>query len=278
MRIFGGDKVKSLMERLKVPDDQPIENRFISKAIESAQSRIEGLNFDIRKHVLEYDDVLNKQRETIYRKRKEILRNSNLKPEFLKMIENEIRSWVNFHTQGEIREKWNISEIKEISQSTFGLAAESLKKLTEMENQDEISDYLINLAQKSYDIKEKEIEKENMRQVEKLVRLRSLDMLWMDHLDDMDHLRDSVRLRAYGQRDPLVEYKNEGIKLFQRLLAAIQSTAVNMIYKVSLGPAREHEHHGHSLPVSPGGENKVGRNDPCPCGSGKKYKKCHGKY
>ena len=278
MRIFGGDKVKSLMERLKVPDDQPIENRVISKAIESAQSRIEGLNFDIRKHVLEYDDVLNKQRETIYRKRKEILRNSNLKPEFLKMIENEIRSWVNFHTQGEIREKWNISEIKEISQSTFGLAAESLKKLTEMENQDEISDYLINLAQKSYDIKEKEIEKENMRQVEKLVRLRSLDMLWMDHLDDMDHLRDSVRLRAYGQRDPLVEYKNEGIKLFQRLLAAIQSTAVNMIYKVSLGPAREHEHHGHSLPVSPGGENKVGRNDPCPCGSGKKYKKCHGKY
>ncbi|MBU1137202.1 preprotein translocase subunit SecA, partial [Patescibacteria group bacterium] len=288
MRIFGGDKVKSLMERLKVPNDQAIENKFISKAIESAQSRIEGYNFDIRKHVLEYDDVLNKQRETIYKKRKEILTNSNLKPEFLKMIESEIRGFVHLHAQGEVREKWNIKEIGEIAQSIFGLSAESLEKLKEVTSPEEISDYLVDLVKESYEAKEKEFGApaseevgipannagKNMRQVEKLVYLRSLDMLWMDHLDDMDHLRDSVRLRAYGQRDPLVEYKNEGIKLFQRLLASIQSTAVNMIYKVSLGPAHEHEHHEHSLPAN---KDKVGRNAPCPCNSGLKFKKCHGK-
>jgi len=299
MRIFGGDRIKSLMERLKVPDDQAIENKFISKAIESAQSRIEGYNFDIRKHVLEYDDVLNKQRETIYKKRKEILKNSNLKPEFLKMAENEIRGIVNFHTQGEIKEKWNIKEIGEIARAVFGSPAAPPEKLKGMKSPEEIAGYLIDLAKKAYDAKEKEIKEENIRQVEKLVYLRSLDMLWMDHLDDMDHLRDSVRLRAYGQRDPLVEYKNEGIKLFQRLLAFIQSTAVNMIFKVSLGPASpagrpaqpvgEHTHqYEHSLPASPAGvpasKDKVGRNDPCPCGKINsktnrpiKYKKCHGR-
>jgi len=219
------------------------------------------------------------------------------------MAENEIRGMVNFHAQGEVREKWNIKEIGEIARALFGAPEEASGKLKEMESQEAIADYLVDLAKRAYDAKEKEFEAGNppagatdeakaatppaMRQVEKLIYLRSLDMLWMDHLDEMDHLRDSVRLRVYGQRDPLVEYKNEGIKLFQRLLAAIQSTATNMIFKVSLGPAQsasghvhqhEHEHsHEQSHPAAPTGENKIGRNDPCPCNSGLKYKKCHGR-
>lgn len=227
MRIFGGDRVKSLMETLRVPDDQPIENKLVSKAIESAQSKIEGHHFDMRKHVLEYDDVLNKQRETIYKRRREILEKEDLKKEIIEMIEEQAK----------------------------GKEKEMLE---------------------TYQKKEEELGKENMRQAEKFVLLRSVDILWMDHLDNMDHLRDSVRLRAYGQKDPLIEYKNEGMRLFQQLLGSIEATAVKMIYQVGLAPAGQHhhEHHQHSPKVQD--KNKVGRNSPCPCGSGKKYKRCCG--
>jgi len=270
MRIFGGDKVKSMMEMLKVPEDQPIGNKLVSKAIESAQGKIEGHNFDIRNHVLEYDDVMNKQRETIYKKRREILTKKNVKAEVLEMIDNEIKRIVQFHTQ---QEPWNYKEISEIAKSVF--QAEDLEeKLKEFKNQEQLSDYLIELTKEAYQKKEKEVEKGNMRKIEKFVLLRSVDSLWMDHLDNMDHLRDSVRLRAYGQKDPLVEYKNEGIRLFQRLLSSIQSTVVNTIYKVSLAPAGQ-QGAVRSQPVRTG--QKVGRNDPCPCGSNKKYKKCHGR-
>ena len=267
MRIFGGDRVKSMMEMLKVPEDQPIENKIVSKAISSAQAKIEGHNFDMRKHILEYDDVLNKQRETIYKKRKNILTKDNLKKEVLEMIEDEIKKIVQFHTQ---QEPWNLKEISEVIKSIFPANVQTLENLKSPEK---ISDYLIDLANKSYRNKEKELEDKNIRQIEKFVLLRSVDTLWMDHLDNMDHLRDSVRLRAYGQRDPLIEYKNEGIKLFQRLLGSIQSTIVNTIYKVALAPG--------VAPVnresSPSANKRVGRNSPCPCGSKKKYKKCCGK-
>ncbi len=213
MRIFGGSRVKSMMEMLKVPEDQPIENKLVSKAIESAQAKIEGYNFDIRKHVLEYDDVMNKQREVIYKKRREILKKDNLKEEIIAMIK---------------KESANL---------------------------------------KAYQKKEEKIGPANMRQIEKFVLLRSLDTLWMDHLDNMEHLRDSVRLRAYGQKDPLVEYKNEGMRLFQRLLDAFRLMVVDTIYKVDLAPVSPAE-----APTRVGA--KVGRNSPCPCGSGKKYKKC----
>ena len=271
MRIFGGDRVKSMMDTLKVPEDQPIENKLVSKAIESAQGKIEGHNFDIRNHVLEYDDVMNKQREAIYSKRKEILTKKNVKSEVLEMIDNEIKKIVNFHTQNE---PWNYKEISEIAKSIFQAPDDLEQKLKEFKNQEQISDYLIELTQEAYQKKEKEVENGNMRKIEKFVLLRSVDSLWMDHLDSMDHLRDSVRLRAYGQKDPLVEYKNEGIKMFQRLLDSIQSTVVNTIYKVSLAPAAQ-QGAVRSQPVRAG--QKVGRNDPCPCGSNKKYKKCHGR-
>jgi len=278
MRIFGGDRVKSMMEMLKVPEDQPIENKLISKAIESAQARIEGYNFDTRKHVLEYDDVMNKQRETIYKKRREVLARKNLKPDILETIRGEIEKIVQFHTQGPA-DSWNYKEIIEIAKSVFPVPGNLEQILKDLKTSEEIADYLTKLAETAYQQKEKELEAKNMRQIEKFVFLRSIDTLWMDHLDNMDHLRDSVRLRAYGQKDPLVEYKNEGMRLFQKLLAAVRSTVVNTIYKVALAPAGNVA----GQPARPAAVGKlstgkkIGRNDPCPCGSGLKYKKCCGK-
>ena len=222
MRIFGGERINKLATTLKVPEDEPIEAGLVSRAIEEAQSRIEGNNFDLRKHVLEYDDVMNKHREAIYRKRREILDKS---------------------------QKGNLSS----------LILEIVKKA--------------GYSKEDYDKKEKEVGVENMRQIEKLISLRVLDMSWMNHLDNMEHMRDSVRLRAYGQRDPLVEYKREGHKMFKNLLSDIELTIANTIFKAKIAPAsavsqqtRRHE--------SASGKNKVGRNDPCPCGSGRKWKRC----
>jgi preprotein translocase subunit SecA len=295
MRIFGGDRIKSMMEMLKVPEDQPIENKLISRAIESAQAKIEGYHFDARKHVLEYDDVFNKQREAIYSRRRKILKKKNVKPEIMDMIKDEIHKFVKFHTQGQI-DNWNYKEIVQIAKSIFpadkrfdiessditpeaeghARKVEPLNEqvLKDLKTPEKIEEHLIKLAKQAYQKKEEEIGKKNMRQVEKHVFLRSMDTLWMDHLDNMDHLRDSVRLRAYGQKDPLVEYKNEGMRLFQRLLASVQSTVVNMIYKVALAPTSENV---RPLASNTSQNKKPGRNDPCPCGSGKKYKKCHGK-
>ncbi|MFA5386553.1 MAG: preprotein translocase subunit SecA [Candidatus Paceibacterota bacterium] len=222
MRIFASDRIKSLMTALKIPEDQPIEARLVSGAIESAQEKIEGMNFDLRKHILDYDDVMNRHREIFYRKRIEVLQKAQedgLKSQILEIIKK----------QG--------------------------------------------YKEEDYQKKETELGSERMRQVEKVVFLRILDMLWLEHLENMDYLRDSVRLRAYGQRDPLVEYKSEGHKMFQELLKRIEVGVANTVLKVSLTEQPRQE-----MPVTVSAKkDKVGRNDPCPCGSGKKYKKCHGK-
>ncbi len=222
MRIFASDKIKSLMNVLKIPEDQPIETRMVSGAIETAQAKIEGMNFDLRKHILEYDDVMNKHREIIYKKRKEILEKAetgSLKPQILEIIQKH------------------------------------------------------GCKEEDYEKKEKEMGSEKMRQVEKIVYLRILDTLWLEHLENMEHLRDSVRLRAYGQQDPLIEYKSEGHRMFQELLKRIEEGIANTILKVTLV-----EQPQQSQPVEfSRSKKKPGRNDPCPCGSGKKYKKCHGR-
>jgi preprotein translocase subunit SecA len=223
MRIFGGDRIKSLRGLLKVPEDQPIEANMISGAIEGAQSKIEGMNFDLRKHVLEYDDVMNKHREVIYKKRREIIEKSqaaNLKAHILEIIKK------------------------------------------------------AGFSEEDYNKKEKEIGEENMRQVEKIVSLKILDMFWLEHLENMEYLRDSVRLRAYGQRDPLVEYKSEGHKMFQRLLNQIETGIAQTVLKVSLAKEPAQPIQSYQPAVTAKSGNKPGRNDPCPCGSGKKYKKC----
>jgi preprotein translocase subunit SecA len=227
MRIFGGDRIKGLMTALKVPEDEPIQAGMISGAIESAQEKIEGFNFDARHHLLEYDDVLNKHREIIYKKRKEFLANENLKEKVLEIF----------------------------------------KKAGFFED--------------DYNKKEKELGEANMKAVEKFVCLRVLDTLWQEHLSYMDHIRDSVRLRAYGGRDPLVEYKNEGHKAFGQLLATIDANIAENILKAGVQPVAASQKRGEPRPNVPfgreSGKKQIGRNDPCPCGSGKKFKKCHGK-
>jgi len=301
MRIFGSDRIKRLMETLGIPEDQPIENKMVTRAIEAAQEKIEGFHFDTRKHVLEFDDVLNKQRDAIYRMRKDILFSKEpevLKERILQMIEEEITKLVEFHTASESAKDWNVEEIFEVVRAMAGVADETHQKLREisagdsLEKSSEMVTYLLETLKKLYEEREKTLGEEGMRNIERAVMLRSLDMLWMDHLDQMEHLRDSVRLRAYGQRDPLVEYKNEGGRLFKELQAAIRAQIVNNIFKVG-APMKEERHRLEEkrpeVFIGPSAVNtskdtvqvqskqpQIGRNDPCPCGSGKKYKKCHG--
>ncbi len=290
MRIFAPERIKRMMEILKVPEDQPIENSMISKAIESAQGKIEGFNFDIRKHVLEYDDVMNKQRETIYRKRREVLEATNMREQVLDVIAQEIGRVVEFHAQETYKDNWNFEEIFENLNTIFPMPPEARQVMKDAKDKDALIEYLIGLAKIAYEAKEKQMGEQQIRQIEKLVYLRTIDMLWMDHLDEMEHLRDSVRLRAYGQKDPLVEYKNEGHQLFQRLLGAIQTQLVGMIYRVALtAPVAQsapttvyrQQSMANNQKVVVGSrptvdKKKMGRNDPCWCGSGKKFKRCHG--
>lgn len=327
MRIFGGEKLKNLMDSLGLPDDMPVENKMISRSIESAQRRVEGYNFDIRKHLVEYDDVMNKHREVIYRKRRRILEMEmtgegalTLKEEILEIIDEEIKSLSQLYygDDGKIK-----GELKPI----FGdIVLPQIAKIADF-------------AKSYYDQKENKFGFEVMRQIEKSIFLRTIDMLWVEHLTTMDELRTGIGLQGYGQRDPLVEYKQEAYRLFEVLLKNIEANVVRTIFKVELetsvqpAPAKpleltqpeadtlggfEHEkedmavmqkmidvakeHHdkedGVTTKVLEKGKtvydrmkesavtgagsqvknaNKVGRNDPCPCGSGKKYKKCCGK-
>ncbi len=315
MRIFGSDKIKRMMESFGIPEDQSIENRVVSKAIEAAQTKIEGFHFDARKHVLEYDDVLNKQRDAIYRMRKEILfakigeeGSQPLRAKMTEMIHGEIIKMVEFHAQSEASADWDVEEIFEtvraiapVSDVMRGeIRALAAGEDSAEEKRSKMIEHITTIFDARYDDREKEIGAEEMRNVEQAVMLRSIDVLWMDHLDQMEHLRDSVRLRAYGQRDPLVEYKHEGSKLFRELQAAIQNQIVNTIFKVGGAPRIEERRRVEerkpeitlAVPSESGmvssdvrkqtgvpsvkKQPEIGRNDPCPCGSGKKYKKCHG--
>ncbi len=295
MRIFGGDKIKSMMNTLGVDEDQPIQNPIISKSIESAQKKVEGYNFDSRNYVLQYDEVMNKQRETIYKIRKDILKSEDPKQKVLSYVKEEIEKIVNFHTQEDHSELWNLQEVFENINSIFPVKdslKDELEKISKEhtlpeERREKMIKYLLDLATEEYKKKEEQIGEDVLRQVEKIIMLRAIDMLWMDHLENMDYLKDSVRLRAYGQKDPLVEYKNEGHRMFEELLDSLSDNIAKTVYKV--GPSNfQTEQKSQNLIFSASGQEqsqknasqksqKVGRNDPCPCGSGKKYKKCHGK-
>jgi preprotein translocase subunit SecA len=280
MRLFGGERLQSMMERLGIPDDQPIENGLVSKSIESAQKKIEGLNFDTRKHVLEYDDIMNKQRGIIYGKRRQWLADdANLKEEILDLIDKEITEIINQHFQTENDTQVLLDSLNTI----FPVGNEDGKKMLDISNQAgnaefALIDFAIDLAKQRYEEKEKAMPDQGvMRQIERVTALQSLDTLWMEHLDTMEHLRDSVGLRGYGQRDPLVEYKRESFDLFKRLLLAINKNIVHTLYHIGIVPQMTAP---IDLIVQPTGGalnedgSEVGRNDPCPCGSGKKWKKC----
>jgi preprotein translocase subunit SecA len=315
MRRFGGDKLFNLMGSLGLPEDQPIQNAIISKTIENAQSKIEGFNFDIRKHVLDYDDVMNKQREVVYKKRREILEMKDTKAEMLENIKDEIERIVAFNC-AETEENCDPKEIFENIKNIMPVDEPIAKKIEEFMNDRNknaaekisvITEYLIGFAKETYNKKETELGVDTMRSIEKAIMLQTIDNLWMNHLDEIDYLREGIGLRGYGQRDPLIEYKREAFNMFSGLMDNIRSTIARTIFKVSLitpqkeesarpnnltyKGAEEVEQFGAAKQIkaesgSPQEEtkqapiinsDKIGRNDPCPCGSGKKYKKCCGK-
>ncbi|MEI8096789.1 MAG: preprotein translocase subunit SecA [Candidatus Moraniibacteriota bacterium] len=317
MRRFGGEKMKSMMTTLGLPEDEPIQNGLISKTIESAQSKIEGYNFDVRKHVLEYDDVMNKQREVVYRKRKSVLELNSFREETLHLLSEELDHIISFHTATE-DSQWNTKEIAVEANGMFPALdeKESIKRLEgirddrskdEMEKKSLILEYLIGEAKKVYSEKETAFSKDMWNAIQKSLYLRSLDQLWMNHLDEIDYLRQGIGLRGYGQRDPLIEYKREAYDLFLGLMDTVRKTYLMTILKLSpntsipqqevhrdvqfRGASEEIEQFAGSMQASTGSASNEGeviqapiinqetinRNDPCPCGSGLKYKKCHGK-
>jgi len=291
MRIFGSDKIRGIMDRFNFPEDQPIENKILSKSIENAQGKIEGYNFDARNHLLEYDDVMNKQRDAIYKKRRQVL-DSLKDKESQEALKNLILDFINKEIADII-----LVSVDQDGNVDLNLALKEVKNIIEV-RKDEIGEGCQNLQsrlqeiiRKKYDKRENEFGENTMRNIEKLVALRIIDMLWMQHLDYMEHLRNSVSLRGFGQRDPLVEYKKEGIAAFHNLLKAIQSNIARNIFKAGFMQAERNieqekkersnlrysgDDDSSSSSTTVRNANKVGRNDPCPCGSGKKYKKCCG--
>ncbi len=284
VRRFGGDRIKGFMEWAGMDEDTPIENSLVNKSIEGAQVRVEGYNFDIRKHLVEYDDVVNRHRELIYGERRKIIAGADLKSNILSMVSDEIKNIVAAHTaslHGEDRDiEGLLGEISTILPLPPTFNAEAVEPMPPAQ----IEEKLTELAHLLYEEKEKELGPDNMRAVERLLMLRIIDTLWIEHLTMMEHMRQGIGLQAAGQRDPLVAYKTEGHNLFQNLLSTIQHDVVHSIYRVSLV---KREAPKPPTPVQAGGNGqkqrpkvsgkKVGRNDPCPCGSGKKYKHCCGR-
>lgn len=314
MRLFGADKIKNMMEKLGLPEDMPIENRLITRSIESAQKRVEGHNFDIRKHLLEYDDVMNRHREIIYSRRLKILENEDLKEEIQTLMKKEVESIVAYHTAGQNRVDWELSGIADALNALLPHRTQKIdvQDFEQLETPSEIESYLVNVLETEHRLKEEALPKpEILREVEKSILLRVVDTLWMEHIDAMSHLREAVALRGYGQRNPLLEYKGEAFESFKKLLASIQHNVINTLFKVQINvesanpvlakkevnpselqtneAAIEGNVNRSSIASSPQARvaermtraakpstPAVGRNELCPCGSGKKYKKCHG--
>ncbi len=274
MRRFGSDRVANLMERLGVDDDTPIEANLVSKAIENAQVKVEGFNFDIRKHVVQYDDVMNKQREVIYSIRRSLLTADSLHDYLMGLLREEFTELVEAHREAEDPNDIvkAIGAIVPVPEDWQGLIAEK--------SANEIVELAMDLAERTYQRRLQEMGPELWLQVERLVVLRTIDNLWADYLTAMDELREGIGLRAYGQRDPLVEYKREAFRMFEQLQANIRHDIVHTIFHVSVvqqprvAMTTNAPSDGKVAARNP--NRKVGRNDPCPCGSGKKYKKCHG--
>lgn len=292
MRMFGSDIIAGLMTKLGISEDEPIDHPLVSRAIETAQKRLEARNFEIRRQVLQYDDVINKQRELIYQQRDKILEGSNLKENVLEMMERVVEKMVDMYALESVpRDEWNLHGLVDYAESVFvppgKIRAEELQGLS----RSEITERLLECGRETYEERERRFGSDVMRQLEQLVMLRVVDSKWMEHLDMMDDLREGIGLRAYGQRDPLTEYQIEAYEMFQGMVESIQEDVVKYMFKLNVsgeserraerGPVIEHRGDG----VQAGGETRapvrsrkqVGRNDPCPCGSGKKYKKCCGK-
>jgi preprotein translocase subunit SecA len=281
VRRFGGDRIKGLMQRVHLDEEVPIEHSLVSKAIEGAQTKIEGYHFDIRKHLVDYDDVVNKHREVIYSERRKIMSGADIKANIQSMVTEEIQRLVASYLASEHAEEWDLeglmNEVSTILPLPPSLNASALSQMS----RGDIEERLLEHASSLYDDRERELSSENMRVLERLVMLRTIDRLWVQHLTAMENMRQGIGLHAVGGRDPLIMYKQEGQATFQSLLAGIEHDVVHTIYKVGIAkekapaPSPMAEAAKRKEAVAAG--HKVGRNDPCPCGSGKKYKKCCGR-
>ncbi|MDD4924010.1 MAG: preprotein translocase subunit SecA [Dehalococcoidales bacterium] len=289
MKRFGGDRVKGLMENLGFDENTPIENKLISRSIENAQIRVEGYHFDIRKHLVDYDDVINKQREIIYGERLKIIGGADLKANILSLVEKDIKNIVAANCNGYDMEEAASSVVNEVG-AIMPLSAEiSVESLSRM-SAEEIRNRLIDYSKELYERKEAEIGNENMRMLERLLMLRIIDTAWVEHLTAMDNMRQGIGLQAMAQRDPLVAYKRQSHEMFDDLMASIQNNVVRSIFRMSIkkgapppkpvnvmakATGEDKESRTQKAPRIAG--KTIGRNDPCPCGSGKKFKKCCGK-
>lgn len=323
MRLFGSERIQHMMEALKVPDDMPIQNKWISGSIESAQKKVEGRNFDIRKHLVEYDDVMNKHREIIYSRRRKVLASDNIKNDILLLLEKEAEKIVLVHssTRTDSHDDQQGNEYGEILADINALHKDpaeplALAELEKCPNTEDLIEMVKLYCFKEYEQKEQQLKDLSlMRQIERGVYLNVIDALWMEHIDNMQHLREGVALRGYGQRDPLIEYKEEAFLMFSKLLSDIQSNTLTTLFRVNfkqqlpqqflqlgeVGPSEALITNENQIEEVLSGSEKsavfaeqnpviikanhqenhkpkpaIGRNDPCFCGSGKKYKKCHG--
>lgn len=289
MRRFGSENMMAMMDRLGMDDSQPIQSKIVSKAVESAQKRVEGNNFDARKQLLQYDDVLREQREIIYRQRFQVLDSENLRDIVEKMIQSVIERVVRMHTpEDEMPEEWNVQAIVDYVQAN--LLYEGDVTINDLRGKDpeEMIEFIWNKVRTRYDEKESRIPAEQMREFERVIVLRAVDMKWMEHIDAMEQLRQGIHLRAYGQIDPLREYQMEGYAMFEAMIASIEEEVARYIMKAEIENNLERQEVAKGEAVHPkeGEEVKrkpvkkaveVGRNDPCLCGSGKKYKHCCGR-
>ncbi|ALC86319.1 MULTISPECIES: preprotein translocase subunit SecA [Bacillaceae] len=288
MRRFGSDNMRNMMSKLGMDDSQPIQSKMVSRAVESAQKRVEGNNFDSRKRLLQYDDVLRQQREIIYKERNEVLETENMRALVESMIFGVIERLVGSFTNSENKAEWNLKGIEDYINANLLpegiISQQSLEGLSSEEIIDKLKEEVIRF----YDAKEEDLSAERMREFEKVVLLRSIDSKWIDHIDAMDQLRQGIHLRAYGQNDPLREYQSEGFAMFEAMVEAIQEDVAKYAMKAEIRNNLEREEVAKGQAVNPKedgeavkkkpvrNEAAVGRNDLCPCGSGKKFKNCHG--
>ena len=289
MRLFGSEKLMSVFTALGVPEGEQIQHKMLTSAIEKAQEKIEYNNYGIRKNLLEYDQVNNDQREIIYSERRKVLNGDSMRDAIFKMIQDQVEKAVDTCISNEIpREEWDVNELNELLLPIIPLEPITEESISDVKNMKELKQHLKEKAVLLYEAKETEFpEIEQFRELERVVLLKVIDRKWMDHIDDMDQLRQGIGLQAYGQRDPLVEYKMAGFDMFEDMISSIQEDTIRLLYHVQVEQKVEREqvakvtgtNKDDTAQNTPKKREhaKVYPNDPCPCGSGKKYKQCCGR-
>ena len=288
MRIFGSEKIQSMVESIGLDEDTPIENKMLTRGIESAQKRVEARNFDIRKNVLQYDNVMNRQREIIYEQRQQVIDGQNMHEQIWKMTEDMVDSYVEMYTNGgDYYDDWDLEGLNNYFEKTLVAEGATLNLPKEPEISDVLKNSILQYCRNNYEEKEKTLGDANMQELERAILLRSVDAAWMEHIDNMEQLKQGIGLRAYGQNDPVKEYTKEGFAMFEDMILRIQEDTVKYLYNIKIQKAPQQQRNVNMEDVktteseiegrpAAARNKKVGRNDPCPCGSGKKYKKCCG--